>query len=139
MAKSIKLNDNTYLDSTGIVHNKTKLSDILTYSTSEQKIGTWINGNPIYRKVIEVGNMPNNTTKNVAHGIDGLDAVLSIQPKWKDTGDGVWYCANRIDNSTTKIVFTVNATNVKIEGIGTNWSTRTSNGTVTLIYTKSTD
>lgn len=29
MSKAIKLSDNTYLDSTSIVHNKTKLSDIL--------------------------------------------------------------------------------------------------------------
>lgn len=29
------------------------------YSTTEQKIGTWINGKPIYRKVVALTNLPN--------------------------------------------------------------------------------
>ena len=51
MAKSYKLEDGNYIDSGSIVHSKTKLKDILTYSTTEQKVGTWIDGKPIYRKV----------------------------------------------------------------------------------------
>lgn len=35
MSKSIKLQDNTFLDSTGIVHNKQLLSDILKYTTRD--------------------------------------------------------------------------------------------------------
>ena len=32
-----------------------------TYSTTEQRIGTWIDGKPIYRKVISVGGLTLNT------------------------------------------------------------------------------
>lgn len=40
-----------------------------TYSTEEQKtVDTWIDGKPIYRKVIECGNLPNNTTANILTG-----------------------------------------------------------------------
>lgn len=31
------------------------LNKLNTYSTTEQRIGTWINGKPIYRKVIDLG------------------------------------------------------------------------------------
>ena len=48
------------------------------YSTNEQVIGTWIDGSTIYRKVIDFGALPNTTTKQVAHGITGLDKVISI-------------------------------------------------------------
>lgn len=32
--------------------NLNKIENKFTYSTSEQEVGTWINGKPIYRKVI---------------------------------------------------------------------------------------
>ena len=42
-----------YLDSESVVHKKTKLSTMLTYSTIETKIGTWIDGKTIYRKIVK--------------------------------------------------------------------------------------
>ena len=33
-----------------------------TYSTTEQVVGTWINGKPLYRKVMYISSLPNNTT-----------------------------------------------------------------------------
>ncbi len=42
-----------------------------SYSTQEVKTGgTWIDGKPIYRKVIDCGVLPNATSKNVATGLD---------------------------------------------------------------------
>ena len=41
-----------------------------SYSTGETLTNkTWIDGRPIYRKVISCGALPNNTTKTVAHGV----------------------------------------------------------------------
>lgn len=47
------------------------------YSTSETVIGTWL-GSTLYRKIISIGSFPNNTSKSVAHGITGLNAVASL-------------------------------------------------------------
>lgn len=42
-----------------------------SYSTDEVKTGgTWIDGKPIYRKVIDFGSLPNATTKIVNTGLD---------------------------------------------------------------------
>lgn len=49
--------------------------EVESYSTSEVNTGqTWIDGKPIYKKVINTGNM----TSAVSHGISNLDWVISI-------------------------------------------------------------
>lgn len=42
------------------------------YSTEEQVIGTWIDGKPLYRKVIEMGNMTKEDYKIKAHNIQNI-------------------------------------------------------------------
>jgi len=42
------------------------------YSTEEQKIGTWIDGKPLYRKVVEMGNMTKDNYKMKAHNIQNM-------------------------------------------------------------------
>lgn len=49
------------------------------YSTTEQRIGTWIDGKPLYQKTIDFGVMPSSTTKSVAHGISNIKRVVSIE------------------------------------------------------------
>ncbi len=75
MAKSIKLKNNNYIDSTGVVHNRGLLSTLLgsileditylknrcVYSTNEVAIGKWIDGKTIYRKVVS---KTNNTSRD---------------------------------------------------------------------------
>ena len=49
------------------------------YSTDETKTyDTWIDGKPIYRKVVNIGSLPNATTKSVASGITNLDNLITI-------------------------------------------------------------
>lgn len=49
------------------------------YSTSEVDTKVkWVNGKPIYRKTVDTGTMPNNTRKQVAHGISNLDFIISM-------------------------------------------------------------
>ena len=55
-----------------------ELNNQEVYSSDEKIIGTWINGKPIYRKVIYFGELPNATTKTVAHGIINLDRVVNF-------------------------------------------------------------
>ncbi len=69
--------------------NKTKLVDAInenvdsinvlkTYSSEETKVGIWIDDKPIYRKVISLGLLPNNTTKRVASGITDLEFITHL-------------------------------------------------------------
>lgn len=50
----------------------------VNYSTDEvDTLLLWVDGKKIYRKVIDVGALPNSTTKQVAHGIT-YDTVISL-------------------------------------------------------------
>ena len=48
------------------------------YSTDEIVVGTWIDGKPLYRKVVDLGTFPNNAEKTVAHNIANIDVITKI-------------------------------------------------------------
>lgn len=47
----------------------------MDYSLEERCIGTWIDGKPLYRKMIDFGNLSNNTGKKVNHGITNVSHI----------------------------------------------------------------
>ena len=50
-----------------------------SYSTSEVNTGKkWIDGKPIYRKVIDFGSLPDTTSKTVAHNIQNLETFTFV-------------------------------------------------------------
>lgn len=51
------------------------INDLHTYSTTEQRVGTWIDGKPLYRKYLKISGLPENTTKVVDTGISNLDFI----------------------------------------------------------------
>lgn len=48
------------------------------YSTEEKVIGEWL-GKPIYRKVVDVGYLPNAGAKFVNHEISNIDSFVTIR------------------------------------------------------------
>lgn len=51
--------------------------DYSGFTEAERVIGS-LGGKPVYQKTISFGALPNNTTKDVAHGISAITAVLSL-------------------------------------------------------------
>lgn len=50
------------------------------YSTSETDTGLkWIDNKSVYRKVIDIGSLPNSTTKYIPHGITGIDTLIHAE------------------------------------------------------------
>lgn len=49
------------------------------YSTKEKIVGKWIDGKPIYRKVINTAELPNNSGKKIDHNISNIDNILSTK------------------------------------------------------------
>lgn len=56
----------------------TKLTAKEIYSTEEQVIGTWIDGKPLYRKVINCGQPNNNSWKQISTNITSCDCITRI-------------------------------------------------------------
>ncbi len=69
--------------------NKLVTASDLSYSTSETKTGgTWINGKPIYRKVLEGTLISTPGTYFIQHGISNLDYVVNAYGMTAKNNDG---------------------------------------------------
>lgn len=44
-----------------------------TYSTDETRVGTWIDGKPLYRKVLNIGSLPNTSIKTIDTGLSNTN------------------------------------------------------------------
>lgn len=111
----------------------------ISYSTTEQDTGTkWIDGKPIYQKTINIGNLPNNQSKSVAHGISNLDVIINMYGVSKNSSNS--YIPLPFINTVTissGCQLEANATNIMVR-TATNLSSY-SITYVTLFYTKTTD
>lgn len=72
-----------------------KVGDGNDYSTDEQIIGTWIDGKPLYQKVVDCGKGPNATTKNVPHEVSNMDTCVKCTLLWNQ-GSGATSTGNKI-------------------------------------------
>lgn len=111
--------------------------NIMNYSTTEKKTGmTWIDGKPIYRKTINIGSLPNNTYKNINHGISNIDVIVRWEGFAKQSSDSTWVPLPFADsNSAGSMGIYVNQSKIYVFD-GAN---RTGfSGYVTLYYTKTT-
>lgn len=101
------------------------------YSTTEQNTGfKWIDGSAIYKKTINFGALPNNSYKDVAHGITNLGAVVKLEGMAYKSG--MWKPLPYTD--AAYIVLDIMNTNVRISS---SWDTSSWSAYVTLYYTKS--
>lgn len=107
------------------------------YSTSEIDTGyTWLNGEPIYKKTLVFGSMPNNTTTTYSFGVSNAN-VIKHELRWFDTEDNRWFTESRFDSASTRIAYEGYGTDkVRIKAVGTNWASRTNNASITLYYCK---
>lgn len=106
------------------------------YSETEVNTGQkWIDGKPIYRKVIDVGALPAaSTTKNVAHGIV-YDYIVWYGGVAKRSSDGKILRIPHISNTTGyHMGCDINTTNIQMYTASANLSAF--DGYVILEYTK---
>lgn len=106
------------------------------YSTEEQKIGTWIDGKPLYRKTIisnfEVPFVTQVTSYDIRHNISNIDKVV-----YAEMTDGLKHIPNLSMSGGTTTIDYVSSTMIEIRYINDSWSQR--NWYITLEYTKTTD
>lgn len=58
----------------------------VNYSTTEHKIGTWIDGADLYEITVDCGNLPNNTSKTVPTGLSNI-TVIDMKGIASEVGD----------------------------------------------------
>jgi hypothetical protein len=75
---------NIYSDSQENTYSCDYINELNTYKTTEQKIGTWIDGKPLYRKVINITSYyPNGISADsqvtFQHNISNFDALINAK------------------------------------------------------------
>ena len=105
------------------------------YSSNEIVIGNWINGKPLYRKVVNFGSLPNAGNKEVNHDISNIQNIVNI---YGYASDGSFWLP--IPTVSTTLANNVNIyTTVTSIGINTGINRTSYNAYITLEYTKTTD
>lgn len=109
----------------------------LGFGISETFTGQYLNSKPIYQKMINIGVLPNNTTKSISTGITGADYIWVDMENSFAFNHGASYPIPYVDPKTVANSIGVRITNngaTVIVSTGTNWSTYS--GGITLRYTK---
>lgn len=114
------------------------VTEVDAYSTTEQVVGTWIDGKPLYRKTIDFGALPNATTKSVAHGLSNFRVRnfygVAVNPSTNIT----FYLPTLSGNASAFVTVHIDSANVIVNAMSTNRSAFTE-CYITIEYTKTTD
>ena len=111
----------------------------LNYSTEEVKTGdTWIDGKPIYRKVVDCGNLPASGHKRVAHNIANLAFFLPSSSFAAGNG-GSFRIGSYWSYSTNYVYWFLTSTEIILGVPPNNPSYSDYHAYVILEYTKTTD
>jgi hypothetical protein len=109
-----------------------------TYVSTERIYGTWVDGKPIYRKTIDVGQLPSAAgAKTAAHSISNIGKIIRIEGVAINTNNTTTYLLpySDKDGATYSIGVTANSTNVSVS-VGRDRSAL-DECYVTIYYTKS--
>ena len=114
------------------------INDLNTYSTTEQRIGTFSDGKPVYRKTL-IANITNTNTVNVALDITNQDKV------WINCGLGFFMKDDKsismpliyYYDSSNYVRTYISGTNAQIKIGASSWAPGTAY--IVVEYTKTTD
>lgn len=109
------------------------------YSTTETKTNkVWIDGKPIYRKVIDCGILPNNNSITIDHNISSIASVITLQGI--AVSSSIYLPIPYVAGSPTTANDWIHLYTTKTEiGISTLFDFSAYKGYVTIEYTKTTD
>ena len=109
----------------------------LGFEISETFTGQYLNSNPIYQKMINIGTLPNNTTKSISTGITDANYIwIDAENSFAFSGGASYpipYVDPKAVANSIGVRITGNGANIVVS-TGTNWSSYA--GIVTVKYTK---
>ena len=137
-----EVDDEVSTTSTNAVQNQaiTNYVDGLnTYSTTEQVVGTWIDGKPIYRKVITGSWSSANGTINL---VDNVSSIVKFHPRFKKSNANYWYTDAYYASASDKLQFYFNLSGTMMRvgySCGSDYPGTSGDYTIIFEYTKTTD
>ena len=79
---------NVYGKSDSNGYTQEYINNLHTYSTDEIRIGTWIDGKPLYRKVFVITSLTYNAVTNYSHGIANVSFIKPTEVYMVNTNAG---------------------------------------------------
>lgn len=115
------------------------VANSMRYSTSEVNTGKkWIDGKPIYRKVVDCGALPNADFKYVNHNISNLGVIINVfVNSYTASGNGTMLPYVNPVSISGQISFTYSKTQIELR-TATDYSSYVNTYAI-LEYTKTTD
>jgi hypothetical protein len=106
-----KLTAGSNITMSGNTINATLVRD--NYSTTEQVIGKWITGKPLYQKTVNLGSLVTGTNTK-AHSVSNMGIIVSCTGFWYD-GSSYYGPIPEAKEGNIFIYIYANATNIKID------------------------
>ena len=128
-------------DGTTVPEGFEQVSDPKSYSTEEQRIGTWIDGKPIYRKYLSFNLSTTIIYNDYKHNISDIDYIIKVEGSAYDGLEFYIMPAALPSDNVTKYgvaIQSITKTNVHIYS-GTENKANNINVKMFVYYTKTTD
>ena len=125
---------NTQSNSTTDTYSCDYVNNLNTFSTTEKVVGTWINDKPLYRKVIDVGYLPNNSASTINSGLTNV-LIHKMYGTARNVSNSTITLPEANGGNSIRLVFN---TSNQVE-ITTTYDRSAFYGYVVLEYTKTTD
>ena len=130
--------DNEYGIATNRGYSQEYINKVTDYSTTEQQIGYWIDGKPLYRKVFNITNPASTNTNYVDISSINIDTAIHLYGYYK-TNAGTFGIPFHDSNDNFSVMFISGDNNLYIRGRFGNNYTSITEVKVVLEYTKTTD
>lgn len=110
------------------------VNESVDYSLNEKAIGKWVDGKTLYRKVIDMGALPNNSIKSVNHNIVNLGKIVYLTGfAQSPLGGGI-----TLPHATSNPI-ALYCDNVNVDVLTTSNRSEYTKAYIQIYYTKSTD
>lgn len=124
----------TYNTSTTDTYSCNYVNGLETYSTNETRVGTWIDGKPIYRKVIT-----STLTSTITHGIANINEIVNLKAVSYNPNSGKYFAVPSVrpSYSNYEVGLFADASTISLEygsGLPTTMTFK-----IIMEYTKTTD
>lgn len=131
-------NDNDVANVSAIRNYAPKKNNLKIYSTTEQRVGTWIDGKPLYQITIEVPTSLVTGTNNIPHGITNFNEGFFVDGVMSSSA-GNFIIGSATDSTHYVCVVRIDSTNIALS-IGSSYQGNLqSGGYITITYTKTSD
>ncbi len=133
-------------NSLSLIKDINKMREAQIFSFEERCIGTWVDGKPLYRKMIDFGTLPANDFKSVVVEID------NVRHQHINLGESMWLASAQSYSSTAtiytfiyctyieRVYVSINSSSKKVIDIKTNnVDAEKYKALICYEYTKSTD